>query len=36
MVELAYKFFNDYSREFGVIGWDIAGHEGLYPLKSHE
>ena len=36
MVDLADKFFRDNSLDYGVIGWDIAGHEGLHPLKIHE
>jgi len=36
MVDLAYKYFEDKTYEESVVGWDIAGHEGLYPLQALE
>ena len=36
MVNLAKKYFEDQTYSESVIGWDIAGHEGLHPLQDLE
>ena len=36
MIELANKYYIDKHFKESVVGWDIAGHEGLFPLQPHE